>query len=302
MIPLTLPKIPKVGGTKYLAIGGAAIVSSMLLVNKIDSSTWETQKPTQCEKSQVAVEVPKTHIQGVPSFLLFTNRATEMPLRDWIAEKYPDVAIGAVVKANSKLDLSNMGTLPATYGGILCLTLPVKIALSSSPVSSAPTITPSTKPSVNGTPKPSATTAAEQGTVVSLPKVPSRLPATLSDKQIVALAYGAGFRGNALRQISAIALAESGGKTNAICRNTGHGCGAAPGTEISSDVGIFQINLKAHGVTMADALDPGKNAALAWKISNHGKNFGPWMAHMHASDVKFIPRIAKAMIELKLAK
>lgn len=68
---------------------------------------------------------------------------------------------------------------------------------------------------------------------------------------------------------AAIALAESGGVTNAIVRSS---------REFS--VGLWQINTLAHAQYSPKAMaDPMMNAAAAFQISNGGTNWKPWTTY-----------------------
>jgi hypothetical protein len=94
--------------------------------------------------------------------------------------------------------------------------------------------------------------------------------AHLSPQQVAKLAYDAGFRGGALTLAVAVAFAESGGDP----ANTGHN------TDGSVDRGLWQINNKAHpDVTDACAFSPPCNAAAAYRISDQGRNWRPWVAY-----------------------
>jgi hypothetical protein len=75
-------------------------------------------------------------------------------------------------------------------------------------------------------------------------------------------------RGHDRRQIAvAVALAESGGNSDTVNTNK----------DGSKDVGLWQINLKAHPeYTQAELLDPFKNAAAMAKISSQGNNWAAW--------------------------
>lgn len=83
-----------------------------------------------------------------------------------------------------------------------------------------------------------------------------------------ALAYKAGFRGSALNTIVAIAMAESGGRTDA--RNTN--------TDGSVDRGVLQFNSRWH----PEVKHP-DNPALAFKnayrVTNQGRDFSAWVTY-----------------------
>ena len=93
--------------------------------------------------------------------------------------------------------------------------------------------------------------------------------ALLSASQIAQVAYNAGFRGNALTYAVAIALAESGGNTQA------HNPGNALDREDS--YGLWQINILAHPSYPPNLLyNASYNASAAYQISSKGANWQPW--------------------------
>jgi len=88
----------------------------------------------------------------------------------------------------------------------------------------------------------------------------------LSINQAATYARSAGFSGDNLIIILAIAMAESGLDTTVQ-----NSIGAT---------GILQIYLAVHpDVTYAQAIDPGFSFRYAWKLSGGGKNFCPWQSY-----------------------
>jgi hypothetical protein len=86
---------------------------------------------------------------------------------------------------------------------------------------------------------------------------------TLNAAQIAQYASQAGFSGNALITATAIALAESSGRTDVI---NSLGC-----------VGLWQIYQKYHPQwSVAQLQNPATNAQAAYAISNGGRDFTPW--------------------------
>ncbi len=91
-----------------------------------------------------------------------------------------------------------------------------------------------------------------------------------SAEQIAQFAYNAGFRGTALVQATAVALAESGGTSNAVSSD-GYG-----------SHGLWQFIpstwASVTGTPFVNADDPQKNADAAFKLYNsNGKSFaGQW--------------------------
>lgn len=90
----------------------------------------------------------------------------------------------------------------------------------------------------------------------------------------------AGFKGEGLKMAYAIAMAESSGNAKA------HNPNASTG---DNSYGLFQINMlgamgpermKQYGLSSyEDLFDPLTNAKVAFKMSNGGKNWGPWSTY-----------------------
>lgn len=91
----------------------------------------------------------------------------------------------------------------------------------------------------------------------------------LTPAQIAAVAAGAGFTGAGLTRAVAVALAESGGDTQAVNVNSD--------SHRSRDRGLWQINSYWHKeVSDAAAFNPATAAAAAYRISKGGKDWSPW--------------------------
>lgn len=92
---------------------------------------------------------------------------------------------------------------------------------------------------------------------------------TLTPAQIAACASNAGFKGEGLTWAVAVALAESGGRTDAVHVN---------GDQWHSrDRGVWQINDHAHpDVSDAAAFNPVSCAQAAYRISSGGTSWKPW--------------------------
>jgi Lysozyme like domain len=96
---------------------------------------------------------------------------------------------------------------------------------------------------------------------------------TISRDQAIQYASAAGFNGQALNTIVAIATAESGLRTDAQGHNTG-----------SVDRGVLQINSYWHAeVPDACAYDPACAFRQAYRISNGGTNFTPWTTYTNGA-------------------
>lgn len=103
--------------------------------------------------------------------------------------------------------------------------------------------------------------------------------ATLSVTQARTYASQAGFTGNGLDTIVAIAQAESGLNTLAQGRNT----------DGSLDRGILQINSRFHAeVSDSCAYDPGCAFQQGFRISNGGKSFTPWSTYNNGAYLRYL--------------
>ena len=106
--------------------------------------------------------------------------------------------------------------------------------------------------------------------------IPIQIPVSdtgivLTPEEIAQKAYQAGFRGNGLATIVAIALHESGGHEGIIVQNTG---GAAPG---SYDRGLLQFNSHFWSqIPNSCALNADCALQKAYQITQGGTNFAPW--------------------------
>jgi hypothetical protein len=97
---------------------------------------------------------------------------------------------------------------------------------------------------------------------------------------LMSILQQAGFRGEGLKMAYAIAMAESSGNARAHNGNAGTG---------DNSYGLFQINMlggmgperrSRYGLSSNEALfDPLTNAKVAYKMSNGGKNWGPWSTY-----------------------
>jgi len=277
-----IPAIPVKGvGATLASLSFVAALGGGL--NAIDSKTMEGQTPDKCGKGQWAIVVPRTHISA-PDWMILTHKEDPPNLRDIIAEKHPEYSIKAIIDANPDKKLAAMGSVAPVAGGVQCFNVP-------SVPGSVSAGKPNTHPIVQNV----------QGAVA--PKALAGLnhwPVVMSDKQIITVAYNAGFRGSGLVTIGAIALAESRGNNMAQCRNSGHGCDAAPGHELSTDVGLFQINDRVWHVSAADMQDPVKCAAVAFRVSHHGVRFRPWVTYWRGYYKKYMNRMSIAARELKV--
>lgn len=111
----------------------------------------------------------------------------------------------------------------------------------------------------------------QQNTDLNHPDLPG---SQLTREAILAIAKNAGFADPKLA--AAIALAESGGVTNAIARSS---------REIS--VGLWQINTLVHPYSADDMRNPLKNARAAFKISKGGTDWKQWRAFTNGRYMQF---------------
>lgn len=96
-------------------------------------------------------------------------------------------------------------------------------------------------------------------------------------------AYKAGFRGEALVTIVAIAGAESGWRPDAV-------------GDSGWSHGLWQVYTKAHPQYPAARLkDPAYNAAAAWEISGGGGNFRPWSVYKSGAYKQYLPQARQAV-------
>jgi hypothetical protein len=111
--------------------------------------------------------------------------------------------------------------------------------------------------------------------------VPTLLPA-----QIAGYARQAGFQGPALVTATAVALAESGGRTDATHVNSNG----------STDRGLWQLNDGAHPwVSSINWADPAANAQGAKRIYDEaGGSFRPWVTFTSGSSVRYNLQAAQA--------
>lgn len=114
----------------------------------------------------------------------------------------------------------------------------------------------------------------------------------LTDQQIAAYAYRAGFRNNIEHQdltlSVAVALAESDGNTAATHRNSD-----SRGT---TDLGVWQINNYWHRDLLAKYAwsDPYANAQMAFIIKTQRGGWQQWSTFNHGTFFKYMPRAIKA--------
>jgi len=111
--------------------------------------------------------------------------------------------------------------------------------------------------------------------------------ATLTPQQIAGYASAAGFSGTGLQWAVAVALAESGGRTDAVGQNTDK--------HKSVDRGLWQINSYWHPeVTAAATFDPRQAAAAAFRISKGGTDWSPWVTAKNGAALAQLGRASLA--------
>lgn len=117
---------------------------------------------------------------------------------------------------------------------------------------------------------------------------------TLTIKQTYAVARQAGFTPAQAVEMTAIAIAESGLRTDAVgdvnLTTTGE-----------RSVGLWQINYRPardRGNVSRDPsrnLDPVSNAKAAYEISGGGKNFRPWSTFTSGAAARNVPSVMRAL-------
>lgn len=115
----------------------------------------------------------------------------------------------------------------------------------------------------------------------------------LTDQQLYAYATQAGFTGTAAVTAVAVALAESGGRSDAVgdVNLTQQG---------EQSTGPWQVNYRPardQGNATRDPqanLDPAHNAAAAYAISGNGSTFRPWSTYVSGAYRAFLPRALAA--------
>jgi len=102
----------------------------------------------------------------------------------------------------------------------------------------------------------------------------------LSDDQLAQLAYGAGFRGQVLVDMVAIALRESRGNSDAVGDkdNPKRGCGSFGLWQINSCPG-YGAGAPRYSDNPTALLDPATNAAAAFMLSKNGTWLQPWTSY-----------------------
>jgi hypothetical protein len=119
---------------------------------------------------------------------------------------------------------------------------------------------------------------------------------TLSPVQIYTLARGAGLSAAAATTATAVALAESGGRTDAM------GDVGLEDAKWGPSVGVWQIrSLKAQSGTGQDRdatrlTDPAFNAKAMADISGAGKNFGAWSTYTSGAYKKHLGDVATGIV------
>lgn len=103
----------------------------------------------------------------------------------------------------------------------------------------------------------------------------------LSDSQIAGLLKAGGFPADQIGTGVAIALAESGGRTDALNTSNSNG---------SWDAGLMQVN-SIHGYSQSYLFDVHNNVAAALKIYKAaGNRWTPWSTYNSGSYRVFLPR------------
>ena len=126
-------------------------------------------------------------------------------------------------------------------------------------------------------------------------------PITTNKKQLMRTIARQGFSNAALKTAYAVAMAESGGRSNAV------GDVSLQDEKWGPSIGLFQIrslkNWQKYNDEYRDAKrlpNPDFNAAAAWKKSNQGSNWKPWSAYTNTAFLKHLPEADKIASETHL--
>jgi hypothetical protein len=112
------------------------------------------------------------------------------------------------------------------------------------------------------------------------------LVSTLTAAQIAKLAYDAGARGDNIAVAAAVALAESGGRTDAVSKRN---------TDGTFDRGLWQINDVHTQYDRAKLVsDPAYNARAAAEVSSNWSNFTPWTTYKDKTYRKYLGQATDA--------
>jgi hypothetical protein len=159
----------------------------------------------------------------------------------------------ASANANAATLTSSSGISPTTYHDEVTKYLNVNVAPTPSPLEQA----------------------IKTATLVSKTKYDNN--DMLTARELKAVLYSVGFRGNDLKEAWAVAMKESNGRPMAHNRNSSTG---------DNSYGIFQINMigslgqdrldKFNIKSYSDLFDPVTNAEIAFFMSNGGQDWSAW--------------------------
>lgn len=103
---------------------------------------------------------------------------------------------------------------------------------------------------------------------------------TLSASQIAGYAKNAGVPPGQVAIATAIALAESGGQTDATSPTNSNG---------TRDMGLWQINsVHTNLLSGHDVYDPAQNAAMMFTLSKGGTNWNAWSVYKNGAYMKHL--------------
>ena len=272
------------------------IILGVFTLSQVDKATMAAQKVQVCQDNQWSVKVPRVHI-ALPSWMILDAGGSDEPaLRDILARDHPELSLNDVIAANPDKDLSPMGLVSKTYGGVECINLPT------TKTNIAPTaaVTPSKKasPSAKATAPQSAaelSTNPASSVKTAPPVVSLTVKHKATDLQLAAAVVAAGFQKQQAITAVSVAIAESGGNPHVVCYNTGSGCSSRP-TGLSYDRGFFQFNSRSHPeVSTSCSKDLLCSAREAYRVSSRGNNWRQWATYLHGSNQKYIKRATKAV-------
>ena len=132
----------------------------------------------------------------------------------------------------------------------------------------SPSVPASASSSASPTPSPSWQ-AASRPAALAGPPPELRPSGALSNRDLRDVLAAAGFQGESLRVAWALARRESGGRPDAVSKPNANG---------TIDHGLFQVNDVHRGswIDFDRLPDPRYSAAVAFRMSDGGKNFSAW--------------------------
>ncbi len=136
-------------------------------------------------------------------------------------------------------------------------------------------------------PELSFSTPGSSAGVVSTPLYPGKgTTGKVTGQEVAFYAVGAGLTSDAATIAVAVARAESGWRAAAI-------------GDSGASIGLWQIHMPSHPrYSKETLLDPRKNAAAMYQISNGGRSWEPWTTYRNGSYLAYMTEAAAAVAEV----